>query len=58
MNDRINIFLQGWNNYIYSYYSKALAQQKIKQAKNNSDTWLRDHFNNYTKAKNRQYENS
>lgn len=58
MNDRINIFLQGWNNYIYSYYAKSLAEEKIKQAKNNSDAWLREHFNRTEKFKNHQYENN
>jgi len=58
MNDRINIFLQGWNNYIYSYYAKAISEDKIMQAKTNSEGWLRDHFTTHVKAKNYQYENN
>jgi hypothetical protein len=42
--DRINIFLQGWNNYIYSYYSKGLSEGKVQEAKGFANTWLREHF--------------
>lgn len=42
--DRINIFLQGWNNFIYSYYSKAISEEKIQQAKEIGHNWFLEHF--------------
>lgn len=42
--DRINIFLQGWNNFIYSYYSKVISEQKIQQAKEIGNNWFTAHF--------------
>lgn len=46
MKDRINVFLQGWNNFIYSYYSKNLSEQKVKTAKEFSAIWLDEHLKN------------
>ena len=44
MKDRINIFLQGWNNFIYSYYAKSIAEEKVKTAKELSNLWFTEHF--------------
>lgn len=44
MRDRINIFLQGWNNFIYSYFSTAIAERKINEAKTNSNNWFQEYF--------------
>lgn len=46
MSDRINTFLQGWNNFIYSYYAKSIAESKINDAKLNSGNWFSQHFSN------------
>jgi hypothetical protein len=44
MKDRINIFLQGWNNFIFSYYSKVIAEEKVRQANDISGVWFSDNF--------------
>ncbi|HRH49809.1 MAG TPA: phospholipase D-like domain-containing protein [Panacibacter sp.] len=49
MKDRINIFLQGWNNFIYSYYSKSISEEKVRLAKEMSNNWFNEHFGNLPK---------
>lgn len=44
INDRINIFLQGWFDYIYSYFSVSISELKIKETKINSEKWLFEKF--------------
>jgi hypothetical protein len=42
--DRINVFLRGWNDFIFSYYSNSIAESKAQEANRISSNWFETHF--------------
>lgn len=40
LKDRVNTFLQGWNDYLYDYFAVPVAQQKWKATQEEADKWL------------------
>lgn len=45
LNDRINVFLEGWNDYLHKEYAVAKATEKSKQAFDTAIIWQADKLN-------------
>jgi len=46
LKDRINVFLEGWDDFLHQQYAVALATLKAGQASEVADAWQEDKINN------------
>lgn len=42
LKDRVNTFMQGWNDFLYDHFAVSVAQAKWLLAQQESDKWLKD----------------
>ena len=40
LNQRINAFIEGWNEYLYNHYNQQVADEKVKEIKTAHKEWM------------------